>query len=322
MAKRSAKVALTYVITIVATLVIIGGIGFYLLEHFVLAPREKKIEEVPIDQLVNDSEYIPVDSDKRTILLILDAEKRQTASCFMLIRFLPVEKQFVLMPLPSNTEASVDGKTDTIYEFYRNGGTKAAVSAAENCTGVTVDKYIKFTKGSFESFIDIFGGVDYFVPYNLVYSNTATGEETVIREGKVYLDSNMMRKIITYPNYTSGEEYRAKCAGVAMTDIINANVDESFSTHLDDYFNDIVNSDVETDITSYDYDAISKAIKYAIIHTDKLAKFVPVTGTESEERMTLDANFVKSLNEWFKLYDSEELENEDLLATQSEESAQ
>ena len=208
------------------------------------------------------------------------------------------------MPLPSNTKADVDGSSDSLYNFYRNGGTASAVKAVENCTGVKIDKFIKFNKDSFTNIIDIFGGVDYDIPYNLIYDNPTTGEETIIREGETYLDSSTMRKVLTYPNYNSGEEYRAKCLGIIITDMINTNVDANFASHLDDYFSSVINSTIETDITSYDYDEISNAMKYVIRNYDRLATFVLTSGTNDENGLyELDANFVKSITEWLKLYD-------------------
>lgn len=304
MSKKSAKIAVTYVVTILVTLLVVGAFGMYMLKLISSKETKDPSQNVVIDQMVSSDEYKPSVSDNRTVLLILDTEKRESASCFLIARFLAVEKQLVFMPLPSNTKAAVDGSSDSLYNFYRNGGTASAVKAVENCTGVKIDKFIKFNKDSFTNIIDIFGGVDYDIPYNLIYDNPTTGEETIIREGETYLDSNTMRKVLTYPNYNSGEEYRAKCLGIIITDMINTNVDANFASHLDDYFSSVINSTIETDITSYDYDEISNAMKYVIRNYDRLATFVLTSGTNDENGLyELDANFVKSITEWLKLYD-------------------
>ncbi len=304
MSKKSAKIAVTYVVTILVTLLVVGAFGMYMLKLISSKETKDPSQNVVIDQMVSSDEYEPSVSDNRTVLLILDTEKRESASCFLIARFLAVEKQLVFMPLPSNTKAAVDGSADSLYNFYRNGGTASAVKAVENCTGVKIDKFIKFNKDSFTNIIDIFGGVDYDIPYNLIYDNPTTGEETIIREGETYLDSSTMRKVLTYPNYNSGEEYRAKCLGIIITDMINTNVDANFASHLDDYFSSVINSTIETDITSYDYDEISNAMKYVIRNYDRLATFVLTSGTNDENGLyELDANFVKSITEWLKLYD-------------------
>lgn len=304
MSKRAAKVAVTYAVTIIVTLLVVGGICWYLLNSVLFGEKEDPTDNVNINQMVSSEEYEPSAKDNRTVLLILDAEKRESASCFLIARFLTVDEQVVFMPLPSNTKCMVNGTEDSLYNFYRNGGTASAAKAIESCTGVKPDQYIKFSKASFSTIVDIFGGVDFDVPYNLIYDNTATGEETIIREGRTYLDSTALRKVLTYPNYNSGEEYRAKCLGIAATDMLNSRVDTNFATHLDDYFNAVINSDIETDITAYDYEELSKAMKYVIKNTNRLAMFVPTSGASDENGLyELDANFVKSITEWLKLYD-------------------
>lgn len=302
MAKRSVKVAVTYTVTILITLLIAGGICYYLFDRVLFG--EKETEEVPDSLTIASSGYEPSASDDRTVLLILDAEKRQTASCFVLARFLSPEKQLVIIPLPSNTCVSLDGTDDTLYNFYRNGGSTAAVSAVESATEVSADKYIRFGKDSFENIVDIFGGVNFDIPYNLIYDNPDTGEETIMKSGTTFLDSSSLRKVLTYPNYNAGEEYRAKCAGLAVTDMINGISRDNFESHLDDYFTSVINSDIETNITAYDYEEISDAMKYVIKNADKLSTLVPSSGEEAEDgHFVLDSNFVRSITEWFKLYD-------------------
>lgn len=304
MSKKTAKLAGTYIITILLTLLIVGGFVIYMFESMLTEgdKKDETEETAPgLEQLVASGDYAPTAADNRTLLVMLETEKRESASAFLIVRFLPVDKQIVLMPVPSNTLAQVDGGTDTVYNYFRNGGSAAAINAVTACTGVEIDKYLRLTKDSFGTVVDIFGGVDFDVPYPLIYSNTATGEETAIREGRNYLDSELLRKVLTYPNYKSGEEYRAKCLAVTTADMLNGNLGETFATHLDDYFNLVMNSDVETDITAYDYKEISEAMKYLCRNSYGPASFVLSTGvTDENGTYTLDDVFLNSIPQWLK----------------------
>ena len=302
--KKRLKIVLTYVITIVCTLTIVGGMGLYLINEVLFGEKKEESDGVYMDKLVTESEYVPNNADKQTVLIILDLEKRQTASCFMLVRFLPVEQKLTILPLPSNTYAKLNSEENSIYEFYRTQGIPGAIQAVEACTGLKIDKHMKFNRESFENIVDIFGGVEFSVPYNLIYSNTDTGEETVIKEGETYLDNILLRKVLTFPNYKSGEEYRSKCLGVTTSEMLNQNISAAFADHLDDYFEAVINSDIETDITAYDYGEKSEAMKYVIKNSEYLSQAVISTGTYNENNLyVLDENFIRSLNEWFKLYD-------------------
>ncbi len=308
MASKSTKIALTYIITILITLVVIGGIGYMLLQR-IMAPKQDTTPDFQLEQMVTIEDYVPSPENNKTTLIIFDSERRMDGCTFMLVRMLADERYLTVMPLPSDTYAKVGSTEDSIYEFYRLGGTSEAVSAVEAATGVKIDYYLKLNNESFETTVDIFGGVDFHIPYNLEYSNPDTGEETIFREGETYLDSRDMRKIITYPRYSSGEEYRAKMAGVAVSDLINRNVTAGFSNYVDDYFSTIVNSTVETNFTAYDYEKQSNAIKYVAETDESVCKLLTVMGTYNENSLfVLDENFIKSLGERFKLYDETESE--------------
>lgn len=312
MAKKSVKIAATYIITILMTLLIIGGI-FYLLLQRLLNPQ-KKDESLPtLDPLASTEEYVPSSEDNTTSLFIFDSAKRESGNCFMIVRMAAEERKIILMPIPANTYIGLDGTYNTLYDFYRTGGTAKAVSAASSALGIDIDYYLKMDNNSFSAIVDTFGGVDFDIPYNLIYSDAETGEETVFREGEVYLESDSMRKIFTFPDYKSGEEYRAKIIGVIISDLINKNVKGNFSANIDTYFNNIINSSIETNYTAYDYQEQSDAMKYIAESSDRIAQLVTVTGNSDENgNFILDENFIRAVPEWLRIYnetdDTETLE--------------
>lgn len=309
MAKKGTKIALTYFITIMLTLIIIGGICFMLFRQLT-APKEPDAKAPDMAELTADR-YVPDASNNKTTLFIFDSEKRMSGCSFMLVRLIADEQRMAIMPLPADTCANVGGTEDSLYEFYRRGGAPQAVSAAENAAGLKIDYYMKLNNESFEVMVDIFGGVDFDVPYNLIYSNPDTGEETIIREGTAYLDSEMLRKVVTYPLFNSGEEYRAKITGVLINDLINKNIDDGFSSHIDDYFSAVINSTAETNFTAYDYEAQSRAMKYVASSDDRICQLVTVSGAYNENgNFVLDEDFLKSVTERFKLYEPESVETE------------
>lgn len=301
MSKKSSKIALTYFITIIVTFIVIGGSG-YLFFQYLQTPPASGNNEVTISPLEAQDKYVPTEENNISTLFIFDSEKRLSGSCFMLVRTIASEQKIMLMPIPADTAAVLDGSENSIYEFYRLGGSKKAVSAVENCTGTKIDYYMKLNNESFSTLVSIFGGIDMNVPYNLIYTNPDTGEETIFREGTVYADSSNLRKFLTYPLYTAGEEYRAKILGIAIYDLINKNVVSSFSSHIDSYFNMVINSPVETNITAYDYEEQAEALKYVAESNERIAQLVTVTGAYNDNNLfELDADFVRAIPEWLKL---------------------
>ncbi len=306
MAKKGTKIAVTYIVTILATFVIIGGI-FWILMQNLLFPEVKEQDRPEIEPLTDTEEYVPSPDDSKTALFIFDSAKRLSGSCFMVVRMAVEDRRLVIMPIPSDTYALVDGSENSIYEFYRTGGTTKAVSAAESMTGLTIDYYVKLDNDSFRTFVDIFGGADADIPYNLIYEDPDTGEETVFLEGETYVTSEDMIKLFTYPLYNSGEEYRAKTFGLIVSELINGNISSEFANNIDNYFSMVINSSAETNFTAYDYSEQSAAMKYVAGNPEKVAKLVPVSGSYNENGLyVIDENFVKAIPEWMGIETYEE----------------
>jgi len=304
MSKRSAKIAATYFLTIIISLVLIGGGGYLVINKYLnKTPDKSSIDDIVIDDGANQSaEYSPVFGDGRTILFIYEAEKSQTSTSFLLARFAPADNKAVLVPLQTDIACELDGTANTLYEFYRLGGTSSAKRAVEKFTGLTVDRYLKFTKDSFNTFSDFMGNVEYNIPDNLIFQNPSTGESTVIKSGNQILDSNTLRKVMCYPNYSGGEEYRAKVVGNLAAELLNSGSRGILRDSLDSVFTDIINSDIETDITRYDYDEDKPAIEYVLSNTSEPAQLVIPSGSYNENGCyQLDDTFVDALPRWFAM---------------------
>ncbi|MDE5577533.1 MAG: hypothetical protein K2J11_09120, partial [Oscillospiraceae bacterium] len=112
MAKKGTKIALTYFITIMLTLIIIGGICFMLFRQLT-APKEPDAKAPDIAELTAD-QYVPDASNNKTTLFIFDSEKRMSGCSFMLVRLIADEQRMAIMPLPADTCAHVGGTEDRL----------------------------------------------------------------------------------------------------------------------------------------------------------------------------------------------------------------
>ncbi|MGN0695158.1 MAG: LCP family protein [Oscillospiraceae bacterium] len=298
MTKKSTKIALTYIITIIVTVAVILTVGLIVIKT---TNRSGSVSDIQVTSSTEPEVYTPGVLDNQTTLFILDAEDRMTASAFVLTRLLPSEKRLVIVPLQSDMYATVNGVEGTIYDFYRSEGIQGAKRAVENVCGLTVEKYMIFDKSSFETMAAHFETVNHVFSDTLIYENEKTGEVTVIREGNCSLDPTTMRKAFTYPEYKNGETERAAVIGEIVTDFINSS-NERIRTSMDQIFNAIINSGAETDITVYDYDFKKEAMQYMADNSSECAELVLPSGVyDAEGRYVLDAAFVDSLRSWFSL---------------------
>lgn len=302
MAKKSAKIAATYFITIIISLLVVGCAGYYaMISYFNKDDSESSINPMMTEAntaRVNDGSYEPSAADGITALVIYEAEKKQTSVSFALVRLAPTDSKIIVVPLQTDIRCELNGKSNTLYEFYRLGGTADAKKAAENALKINIDRYIKFTRDNFTEFSDKMGNVTYDVPYNLIYDD-ASGEDIVIKQGEHILDSGSLRKVLCYPNYNGGEEYRAKVVATLAVSLINSGCAGMLKDDPEGVFSDVMNSGVETDITRYDYDEKSIAFEYILDNRSYPAEMVIPSGVYAEDgSYDLDESFITALPSW------------------------
>lgn len=309
MANKRMKIMLTYVITIVVTVIVILAAGLIMLKT--MSSRESVMDlEVTSAE---PEEYAPSVLDNQTTLFIFDTEDRLNATVFLLTRMLPSERKIIIVPLQSDMYASAGGAEGTLYDIYRSQGVQGAKRAVESVCGLAVEKYMLFDKDGFEKMAAHFETVSYIFPYSLIYENEATGEVTVIREGNEALDAASLRKAFTYPNYKNGEKERSALIGSVTSDIINYS-NARFRTNLDQIVSGVLGCCTETDITEYDYDFKKEAMMYMTERENGCAETVLPSGQYDEYgRYVLDPDFVSSLKTWFSLdiYSTEEIPAEE-----------
>ena len=299
MASKKAKIAATYFITIIITMLLLGATAYFIMTQYIFGEKDNKndLDELlkSDTQVVNEG-WQPAFENNKTVLIILDAEKRESGSCFMLLRFLPTEQGALVMPIQSDCEVNgASGKT-TLYELFRTGGTTKALAAIKEITGLEIDHYMKFDKNSFVNAMDIFGGVNYKIPYQLIYDNKETGEMTVIEEGMQFLDATLIRRVLTYPLYKNGESYRATVMAMLTADMLNQNLGTGMSERLDSCFSTVINSGMETNITSYDYEEQKKSLAYVLdAKSDTVSIVLPIGGYNEDGRYVMNADFVRLL---------------------------
>lgn len=317
MAKKSTKIAITYVVTILVTVLIIFIVGFFMMKS--MNSTSSELENVEVTSSTEAQDYAPSVLDNQTTLFILDAEERLDGTVFILTRLLPTERRFVVVPLQSDMYVNVNGTETTLYEYFKDNDVMGVKRAIENIFGVTVDKYIKFDKTTFEKAAAHFENVNHVFSYSLIGENELTGETTVIRSGNQTLAPSDLTKAFTYWDYKDGESERMSEIGAIFTDLIN-NSHTRFQTGMDQIVSGILGLNPDTDITEYDYDFKKDALHYMVDETaGGCAELVLPSGTyDSASRYVIDSEFVDALKKWFSL-DMEDLDSGVSETTASEE---
>ncbi|MCR4646801.1 MAG: LCP family protein [Oscillospiraceae bacterium] len=289
--KKTGHVAIPFLIALLLGIVGIGGVAMFVFKK-INANNGPEIKEM------TTSITKPTAENNMSLLFVLDEngnESLQNATqlTFVVVRVLPAEKKMVFLCFPDNMLAVVDGRNDTLANFYRNSGIQATKAAIEDQAGIVVDRYMILDSESFGKICTIYGGVYYAVPTGTV--------GFVESKDPQYLGPPQIEKLITYSIYEQGEIQRTAITSDVLAEMINLTDKERIVSTMDANFRTLVNKCVDTDITSVDYSDQKNALKYMYTYGNTIASFRMVTGQmgENSDVFMISDNFQRSVADLF-----------------------
>lgn len=108
------------------------------------------------------------------------------------------KKSFVYMPLPSDMEVSVDGRTTTLGKVYESKGISYLAEKITGLTGISVNYHAVVSMSNLEQIIDKLGGVEYSVPVKMQYEDPTQYLVISLEKGRQKLTGSDAVKMLRY----------------------------------------------------------------------------------------------------------------------------
>lgn len=304
MAKKGRSVATVFILTVILTLVFVGGTLFVLVDKFDILGTKTTQAATTLP------EYVPMGfqaeaEHNQTVLAVIGDGEYEDNIVFLLMRFQPTENRIVIVPVSPRTVCQLGTEKYSAYEFFRRGGVISASKAISATMNVPIDRYVYMDNVCFSTAGDtIFGGVRYSVTQDVIYENSVGGEDVVIRAGTTVLTSNQARQLVANP--TLDEAYRLSLTATLFTDMLNQAIGDRLYNSLDEYYGIVVNQTF-TNISFRDYEYRKEAIENMIVPNTKPAVAVIPDGEWNGEEFTVSVEFRNELAEIFGVAPLEEL---------------
>ncbi|MCD8107759.1 MAG: LCP family protein [Oscillospiraceae bacterium] len=305
--KRSsqASVVIIYLATMLICLVLFGFAAVTLLDIFVTQPAlEAEAAESGSD---SSEEEETVDYSEATETILFVGADGQDINAIVLLRVNPEEGTIAIVPVSKYTLSSVDSTSGTIEYLFETGGISYLKTAVENAYGLTCDKYIKITNDGWAELCEYTGGMtSYVFPEDLYYKDEETGDLTSFSAGNSNrtLWGDDIRRIVTYPLYSNGEQTRVQVIGEIAVALINDAFDtnsENMKANIQNIFNTIYNNS-DTDITSKTFASVRDAYEYMLETASSPATYrMPRGEWNSSGYFVLDDEAAAEIQEYFGL---------------------
>lgn len=128
-----------------------------------------------------------------------------------------------------------NGKGHRVNSCMALGGDELLLETVTDLTGVNIDYYAKVDTSGFRDVINILGGVDFYVPMRLKYTDPAQDLYIDLEEGMQHLDGDKAEQLVRfrkpdrgYPTYPRGDYQRTE----VQRDFIKAVIEQKFNASL------------------------------------------------------------------------------------------
>lgn len=212
-----------------------------------------KYETKKLKKQENGRETEPVN------LMLLGLDRDRTRSdVIMLINFDPESSSVNLLSIARDTRIKTGGRFRKINSLYSGGGEKRIASELSRITGLPVHYYVTADFKGFRKIIDVLGGVEFYVPFDMNYDDPTQNLHIHLRKGLHVLDGKKAEQLVRYrkgnlrgQGYLEGDIGRIKTQQDFFRALIDQKLNIKYISKASDIFA-IMQEHVKTNITVSD----------------------------------------------------------------------
>ncbi len=139
-------------------------------------------------------------------------DRKWGADMIILLRVDKENRKFVFCAIPRNTRVQVDGIYTQLGDVYSAKGIDFLVGKVTGLTGLQINYYATLDVGSVKACVDALGGVSYYVPEDMKYSDPDQNLEIDLKKGTQTIDGAKAVQLLRYAGYQSGDYARMNTA--------------------------------------------------------------------------------------------------------------
>ena len=149
-------------------------------------------------------------ADRLNFLLIGTDGSNSRTDTIMLASLDFVDRKINLISIPRDTRVLVNGRYHKINACAVIGGDELLINTVRDITGAPIHYYVKVSFAGFRNIIDILGGVDYYVPMDMHYSDPYQNLYIDLKEGQQHLDGDKAEQLVRFRRYPEADIQRTR----------------------------------------------------------------------------------------------------------------
>lgn len=125
----------------------------------------------------------------------------------LLLRIDPDSNALNVLSIPRDTQIEIPalGVTKINHANAMGGPQLASDVISANLNGVEIDRYVRINTNAFREFVDLLGGVEVLVPYDMQYTDQTQGLEIDLKQGRQVLDGDQAEQFARFRGDGQGD---------------------------------------------------------------------------------------------------------------------
>lgn len=132
---------------------------------------------------------------------------KSRSDTMMLVRLDPATHKVSLLSIPRDTRVEIPdvGLTKINHANWYGGPELASEVVSTTLNDVRIDRYVRISSGAFRELIDVVGGVEVFVPFEMNYEDKTQGLKIDLQPGLQTLDGDQAEGFSRFRNSDAGD---------------------------------------------------------------------------------------------------------------------
>ena len=253
--KRKKKDYTTLKLTLISLLMMVSMVLGVFSARWWTTPKDSEIVEQFDDGTL---EAVVIEEEKCNVLIMGTDTSGMLTDVLMIAQIDPIKKKASILSIPRDTYIkykNYTGKINGVHSRYYNkelkSGSEDVILAVKELTGMPIHHYIKFNTKAFRQCVDELGGVDFYVPQNMKYSDPAQDLYIDLKKGQQHLDGDKAEQLVRFRSYKNGDIGRIKVQQDFIAALLEQKLNLTYVGEVGDIYSVIIEN-LETSMSPED----------------------------------------------------------------------
>jgi|GEM_PF-1244334 len=186
--------------------------------------------------------------DAISFLVIGRDDAHDSADTIMLIKIDKIKKTVLITSVPTDSKLFIDGVYKKLGGTIRTHSAAFIASKVTAITGIRINYTVLVSMEGFMNIVDAAGGIDYYVPQDMKYSDPVQDLVIDLKRGNAHLDGKAALDMLRFVDYTTLDISRTALQRRFMVEVFKKFLQPGNITKLPSYA-DMFYENAETDFS-------------------------------------------------------------------------